>query len=110
MDERKKRIGMNEVLFRQVNERLKELGRNFSLVAETAEFVCECGDLTCAEQIRMTLAEYERVRAYPTRFVIKQGHEVVDVEGVVEEHEDYQVVAKRTGGPAGLAIREDERS
>jgi len=110
MDVRKKRIGKNEVLFREVNERLKEVGESFSLVTETAEFVCECGDLGCAEPISMTLAEYERVRSEPTFFVIKQGHEVIDVERVIEEHEAYQVVAKRPGGPAGLAIREDTRS
>jgi hypothetical protein len=109
VNERQKRIGRNEVLFRQVNERLEEVGESFSLVAETADFVCECGDLSCAEPIRMTLADYKRLREDPTRFVIKQGHEVVDVERVVEEHTDYQIVLKRPGGPAGLAIREDDR-
>lgn len=109
MEERQKRIGLNEVLFRDVNERLKEVGESFSLVSETAEFVCECGDLNCAEPITMTLADYDHVRRDSTRFVIKQGHELTDVERVVEEHLGYQVVVKHTGGPAGLAIREDPR-
>lgn len=107
MDERQKRLGRNEVLFRQVNERLKEVGESFSPLTETADFVCECVDLSCAEPITMTLADYERVRSEPTRFVIKQGHEALDVERVLEEHTNYQVVVKRPGGPAGLAIRAD---
>jgi hypothetical protein len=110
MDERRKRIGMNEALFREVNERLKEVGQSFSLVAETARFVCECGELGCAEPIEMTLADYERLRADPTHFAIKPGHEITDVERVVEEHDHYSIVEKLPGGPAGIAIREDSRS
>ena len=109
MDERGRRIGLNEVLFREVNERLREIGEGFSFAAETADFVCECGDLSCAELISMTLTDYERVRQESTQFVIKQGHEVVDVERVVEECPQYQVVAKRAGGAAELAIAEDDR-
>jgi hypothetical protein len=109
VDERERRVGLNEVLFRQVNERLKEVGESFSLVTETAEFVCECGDLSCTDPITMTLAEYERIRSDSTQFVIKQGHEVADVERVVEEHEQYQVVAKRAGTASRLAVAEDDR-
>jgi hypothetical protein len=110
MDERQRRVGLNEVLFRDVNERLKEVGTSFSLVAETARFVCECGELGCAEPIEMTLAEYESLRADPKRFAVKPGHEITDVERVVEEREGYFIVEKLPGGPAGLAIREDPAS
>jgi hypothetical protein len=110
MDERGKRIGENEVLFREVNERLRELGEGFSIVAEQAEFVCECGSTSCTEQIQMTLAEYEAVRSDPKRFFVRPGHEIAEYEKVVQEADGYNVVEKLPGGPAGIAIRDDPRS
>ena len=106
MDDRAERIGKNEALFRQINERLKELGESFSLVAEQSEFVCECGDATCAEPLQMTLAEYERVRANPEWFAIRPGHEIPDVETVVETHRGYVVVEKDPGPGAAVAEAE----
>lgn len=110
MDDQGRRIGQNEVLFREVNERLRELGEGFSLVAEQADFICECGSSSCTEQIRMTLAEYETVRADPKRFFVRPGHEMLEYEKIIEERDDYLVVEKLPGGPAGVAIRDDPRS
>ncbi len=109
VDERGRRIGENEIVFREVNERLRELGESFSLVSEVAEFVCECGDTSCAERIRMPLAEYERVRSDGKRFLVVKGHEVPEYERVVSEHEGYAIVEKLPGAPAGLALRDDPR-
>ena len=110
VEDRGKRLGQNEVLFREVNERLRELGEGFSLVAEHADFVCECGSSSCTEQIRMTLAEYEGVRSDPKRFFVRRGHEILEYEKIVEDRDDYLVVEKLPGGPAGIAIRDDPRS
>jgi hypothetical protein len=110
MEEHAKQVGENEVVFREVNERLRELGEGFSLVSDTAEFVCECGQADCTARIRMSLAAYEQIRSDPKRFFVIKGHEVLDYEHVVEEGEEYMVVEKRPGGPAGVAIREDPRS
>lgn len=110
MDERGRRVGQNEVLFREVNERLRELGEGFSFVSEQADFVCECGDGSCTEQIQMSLAAYEEVRADPKRFFVIRGHGESDYEYVVSETERYLIVEKRPGGPAGFAIRDDPRS
>jgi hypothetical protein len=110
VESHEERIGRNEALFRQVNERLEELGQAFSFVAETADFVCECGDIACAAPIQMTLADYERIRANPTWFAVLAKHELLDVEEVVERHGDWNVVAKRAGTPAAVARAEDPRS
>lgn len=110
MDDRGKRVGRNELVFREVNERLRELGEGFSLVAELADFVCECGNSECAEPVRMPLADYERVRSDPKWFFVVKGHELPEYERVIEENDAYMVVEKLPGGPAGLAIREDPRS
>ena len=110
MDEQGKRIGKNEVVFREVNERLRELGETFSLVSEPAEFVCECGNSGCTERVQMPLSEYERVRSDPKWFLVVNGHEEPEYERVITENEAYGIVEKLPGGPAGIAIRDDPRS
>jgi hypothetical protein len=109
VDERGERVGRNEALFRQVNERLKEIGESFSLVSEYADFVCECGSGSCAAPLRLTLAEYERIRSEPELFIIVPGHEFADVETVVEQGEGFDVVRKREGTPARIARETDPR-
>lgn len=109
MDERAKRIGLNEAVFREVNERIQDLAETFGLEDRKLDLVCECGDASCVEQIHLTLREYETVRADPTLFAIHHGHETPDVEDVVEMHDDYDVVRKRAGGPAALAEQTDPR-
>jgi hypothetical protein len=110
VDARGRRIGRNEVVFREVNERLRELGESFSMVAEVADFVCECGNSTCTERVQMTLSEYEQVRSDAKRFFVMKGHELLEYEKVVDEEPGYLVVEKLPGGPAGLAIKDDPRS
>jgi hypothetical protein len=110
VEDRGKRIGKNEVLFREVNERLRELGEGFSLVSEMGDFVCECANSSCTEHVRMPLQTYEEIRAEPTHFFVLKGHEEPEYERIVDEHEDYLVVEKLPGGPAGIAIRDNPRS
>jgi hypothetical protein len=106
VDKRQERVGRNEALFRTVNEKLKGLNGAFSEVARDGDFavVCECGDATCVEQLRIPSAEYGRIRGDRTLFVIAPGHEDVTAEAVVEEDgAAYVVVRKHPGGPADLA-------
>ena len=59
--------------------------------------------------LELSLPTYERVRQNPRRFLLAPGHEVPEVEVVVERAEAYVVVEKR--GEAGdLAERLDPRS
>ena len=109
MDERGRRIGENEIVFREVNERLREIGESFSLVSEVAEFVCECANTTCTERIRMSLADYEHIRSDGKWFLVVPGHEVPEYERVISQGDGYAIVEKLPGGPAGLAIKEDPR-
>jgi hypothetical protein len=110
MDEHGKQVAENEAVFREVNERLRELGEGFSLVSETADFVCECAQADCTARVRMSLDAYEQIRSDPKRFFVIKGHESPEYELILEEREGYLVVEKRPGGPAGMAIRDDPRS
>jgi hypothetical protein len=110
VDGRDERFVRNETLFRQVNERLREISEGFSLATESADFVCECGSGSCAEPIRMTLAEYEAIRAEPELFFVVPGHEIGDVESIVDNRDGYDVVRKDPGGPAEVARETDPRT
>ena len=109
-DDRTRRVGDNEALYRAVNERIEGLNEAFGMVAETMTVVCECGDIECAQQIQVSIPEYEHVRSDPTLFVVVPGHEVEDVEDVVEDAGRFHVVRKHPGKPARLAIDRDPRS
>lgn len=111
MDERERRIGENEALFRQVNERLRDLNEAFGAVTNRIELICECADRSCAERISLSLAEYENLRSVGEWFVVAPGHVVpTDVEEVVHTGEGWEIIRKRAGGPARLAEATNPRS
>ena len=71
--------------------------------------VCECGNPTCVQQITLRRAEYEEVRAEPTHFAVYPGHEIPEVEEVVEKRDGYDIIRKREGQPAEVAEETDPR-
>jgi hypothetical protein len=106
MSAREERIAKNETLWREVNERIRDVTKYDGDI----EFLCECGDPTCAQPIAMAVRAYEEIRAEPTHFLVVPGHVVPDVETVVDTNERYTIVAKRAGEPAAIAIESDPRS
>src|SRR5690348_6540211 len=95
--DRAARTAQNESLFREVNERVKELNESFDALARHSEWICECGNTECLEPILMTHEEYEAVRARGSEyFFVKpdEAHVVPRVESIVERHERYWVVQK----------------
>lgn len=107
MGERGDRIARNEASYRQVNEAI-ETGRTGG--DDTPRpYMCECGLLECNDLVELTVAEYEAVRAHPRRFFLVDGHELPDVEHVVERHERYVVVEKENH-EAQIAEDTDPRS
>jgi len=111
MDERKRRIGENETLFRAINEEVDGLNRSLAaLTDETIHIVCECGNIECQQRLVVPLDVYEAVRADAARFFVMPGHELPSTEDVVEEAESYYVVRKHAGGLAELAAATDPRA
>ena len=106
MGSREERIGKNEALFREVNERIREI----TTYDGDAEFLCECGDPSCTEAIPMTLAEYEGIRRDPTHFAVIPGHELPDVEQVILQNDRFAIVEKGIGDATRVALRTDPRS
>ena len=98
-DAQKTRFARNEDLFRQVNERIDDLATRHGDDAHVYEFFCECSDVACVERVKLTLREYQHVRAAPTRFVVMKNHVVKEIEHVVETVKDHMVIEKH--GEAG---------
>jgi hypothetical protein len=109
---REERLAGNEALFREVNERVAEVADHFveGASAESFKFTCECGSATCTDEIAMTLAEYEEVRAVPTHFAVAPGHELPQIEKVVKRTSSYLVVEKQEEDAEEVARETDPRS
>ena len=81
-------------LYRDLNDRIRELGDRFDAAGDPILIVCECGDEGCHELIGLTTAEYEDVRQEPGRFAVLPGHELAGLESVVGANDRFLVVEK----------------
>lgn len=103
--ENKQRVAMNEAAFRKVNEGM-EVGQD---PTGMLTFICECGRMGCTRMLELTRVEYEAVRQNPRRFAVLAGHEMEDVETVVERHDRYLVVEKAGHPEAEIVEHTDPR-
>jgi hypothetical protein len=106
-DQRAREIARHQSLFREVNERIEELAETFDLKDELT-ILCECGSGACDERIVLRERDYEALRRVPTHFAVLPGHEIPDVERIVERHDGF-VVVEKFGESAKAAIRLDPR-
>ncbi|HEY8625274.1 MAG TPA: hypothetical protein VIL82_04640 [Solirubrobacteraceae bacterium] len=107
-NELKRKLAGNESVFRSVNEGIKR-GRWPGEDDEPIGFRCECARLGCNGLVMLTRTEYEYIRSDPRRFVMIPGHELPEIESVVQRRERYVAIEKR--GEAGLEAEElDPRS
>ncbi len=110
MEERERRIGLNEALFREVNERLEELAQGFAHTPQKLDLICECGNATCASRVEMDREEYEQVRSDSATFAIVKGHAIPDIEEIVERRRAYDVVRKIADEAEKIAEKTDPRT
>jgi hypothetical protein len=96
----KDRFARNEAIFREVNERVADVKDS---EARMTDFLCECGNLDCVEELSLTDAEYMKIRSNSATFAVVPGHALEDVETVVEETDRFQIVEKH---PREAAIAE----
>ena len=110
MSSREERIGLNEAVFRDVNERIEDVAEASGLESQPLDFVCECGDRSCVQRISMSRREYELVRSESNHFAVFPGHELLDLERIVERRPGYDVVAKIAPVPERIAEETDPRT
>ena len=108
MDSREERLARNENLFREINERIRAVAAEHGADAHLYSFHCECSNTDCTLQVEVRLAEYERVRTDGRRFLVAVGHNLPEIERVIERNESWWVIEKE--GDAGeLADELDPR-
>ncbi|HEX6117625.1 MAG TPA: hypothetical protein VFY99_11025 [Solirubrobacterales bacterium] len=90
---REERIARNESIFRVGNERMAQWEERHSN-GERERYLCECADPACTEKIELSFSQYEYVRSDSKWFVVVPGHEVPDVETVIDTHDGWNVVEK----------------
>jgi hypothetical protein len=109
MSTREERLGLNEAVFREVNERIEQVAETFNL-QDQLDLLCECGRAECVDRITLTHAEYEELRSDSHQFAIRQGHDKPDVERVIAKRKGYDIVQKFRGAPERIAEETDRRS
>ncbi len=83
------RIAQTELFFRAVNE---EIAANDG--HGTTRFLCECGNPACSEGLELTAAALHHLHAENGLFVVLPGHEIADLETVVNRQNGYLVVRR----------------
>jgi hypothetical protein len=101
--ERSSQDARSQLLFRELNEQIRKIAGGGDV-----HVVCECVNDACYDRLVVPVDEYEAVRRFPTRFVVKEGHVTDDVERAVESHDGY-IVVEKSGPDAEHAILLDPR-
>ena len=104
------RIATNNATFREANERISAAAGSYG-IETPIPFICECSDPSCSGIIRLSLEEYEEVRANSRHFANIPGHEAASMGAavVVERRDGYSIVEK-TGRAGEIVDALDERS
>ena len=79
-------------LFRELNDAVQVYFRREGNTE--GDFVCECSNASCVDEILLTPAEYAKVRAHPTRFFVVPGHELSELDRIVDQNDRFMVVEK----------------
>jgi hypothetical protein len=92
------RVASNQSTFRDANEKIEAAAKRVE-DAIPMPFLCECCNPDCTEIARLTVQEYEAVRARSTAFFVLPGHETTHVEGVevaevTERNERFSLLNK----------------
>jgi len=63
-------------LFREVNERVKEVGEQMASFTYPADAICECAQAECSDSISICKDGYERLRRHRPRLRTRSGPSV----------------------------------
>jgi hypothetical protein len=109
VDPKAERVAKNDATFREANEGIAASARRAGF--DRVPFICECAEPTCTTIVRLSLGEYEDVRASGTRFLIAPHHEATsDEHTTVVARADGYLIVEKTGEAAELAEQLDPRS
>jgi hypothetical protein len=101
----KRRAALREVNRRRVNEAI-ERGTS----GPVPVFVCECGNTVCNETLSVPAGNYDEARAGFDHFLVVPGHEIPEVDRVVERSPRYLVVVKHDPQARAVVQSRDGRA
>jgi len=83
---------MRSAFSRSVNDELVGLSAAHGGIRR---IVCECSRRRCTDLLDVTVADYDAVRAHPTRLLVVSGHELASVQRVVTRTRRVAVVQEQ---------------
>ncbi len=92
---RERRLAENEAVYGRLRERLRQRSSNGGEAEGTAQFLCECSNTNCANEITMSIETYRHLRSHARWFAEVSGHQAPEIEPVVEDHYDYLIVERQ---------------
>jgi hypothetical protein len=98
IQEREVRAAQNQLLFRAVNDRIRELGERILDSVSELDFACECADTDCIKTIPLPVKEFAAIEEVENQFIVLKGHEVPEVEDTIAERDGFLIVSKRGAG------------
>jgi hypothetical protein len=96
------RAARNEALFREVNENIARLEKDYGSELTAPTFICECASELCTDHVPVDVETYRRVRENPRRFIVLPGHVDETLESVIETRPGY-VIVEKTGAAGHVA-------
>ncbi len=109
-DLRAARLAANEASVRRENEEsIRPDEEHWVIGSRLLELECECANLDCRDRLRLTNRKYAEVRSDALTFLVAPGHEIPDIEEVVQRTNDFLVVRKLGMGKK-VAAQTDPRS
>ena len=103
------RIARNNTTFRDANEHISAAAGVYG-IDSPVPFICECADARCSEIVRLTLEEYEEIRAHSRHFLHVPGHEDAAGAAQVVARRDGYVIVEKLGRAGEIVEALDERS
>jgi hypothetical protein len=96
---RARRLRQNEELMEELNRRMERMIDEIRDEADADRdapiaFLCECSHLDCRERVHLEPSLFERIHRDPDVFVLVSGHEIPDIERVVDQMHDFLIVRK----------------
>lgn len=102
-----RRLVENEMVFRNLNQQvmkgigdLKELAHTHNQaslvpdISQPLDFYCECSNTDCTVRIEVKPEDYKRIHEDSRNFVTAKGHQIPEIEKILERTPGYDVVQK----------------
>jgi hypothetical protein len=94
MPTRATRRELNQVRFREANERLHDAVESRVQESQPVPFLCECADDDCLGTVNVSLSQWEAVASQHNHFIMEAGHQHSEGEEVVGSVGEYEIARK----------------